>query len=258
MEKKKFNSNVLFLPFHPTQSLMYVCAQTISTRSKIDSMCKTPSTSVGTDWQFCAPLSIEMYLATSGTFSVAGYEVCQVSPRRIESTLVCIPTKGKGRIGLNQLRTHRELEQGLVPEWRVKYFDYKVGWLAKRTRQCFDRWHDGDSLVKKKSRQLCEHWNMSTKHQKHPAAKNQQIYLALCPTFPILPPAKAQCSILTILFPHRRFVPSRRPYTMWQIRLSRRRNKMNNLRMRHRHLPSQSGSRGGQKMIYPRNGTVVL
>lgn len=88
---------------------------------------------------FAPPLSIEMYLATSGTFSVAGYEVCQVSPCRIQSTLVCIPTKGKGRIGLNQLRTHRELEQGLVPEWRVKYFDYKVGWLAKRTRQCFDR-----------------------------------------------------------------------------------------------------------------------
>lgn len=85
------------------------------------------------------PLSIEMYLATSGTFSIAGYEVCQVSPRRIESTLFCIPTKAEGRIGLNQLKTHRELEQGLVPEWRVKYFDYKVGWLAKRTRQCFDR-----------------------------------------------------------------------------------------------------------------------
>lgn len=44
---------------------------------------------------------------------IVGYEVCQVDlPRPI--------VVGRRLIFL------RELEQGLVPEWRVKYFDYKV------------------------------------------------------------------------------------------------------------------------------------
>lgn len=64
-----------------------------------------------------------MYLATSITFFVAGHEVCQVSPRPIQSTLS--DQRKEERPVLNQLL--RELEQGLVPEWRVKYFDYKVG-----------------------------------------------------------------------------------------------------------------------------------
>lgn len=63
-----------------------------------------------------------MYLATSSTSPVAGHEVCQVSPRPIQITL-----SGQKKPGLNQLQNLRELEQGLVPEWRVKYFDYKVG-----------------------------------------------------------------------------------------------------------------------------------
>lgn len=63
-----------------------------------------------------------MYLATSSTSPIAGHEVCQVSPRPIEITL---SVQKEPR--LNQLQTLRELEQGLVPEWRVKYFDYKVG-----------------------------------------------------------------------------------------------------------------------------------
>lgn len=34
-----------------------------------------------------APPETEMYVATSGTFFIAGYEVCQVSPCRIKSSL---------------------------------------------------------------------------------------------------------------------------------------------------------------------------
>ena len=58
-----------------------------------------------------------MFLEASLTVFVfiAGYEVCQV---RLAERFLIFKTLANSR--------KRELEQGLVPEWRVKYFDYKV------------------------------------------------------------------------------------------------------------------------------------